>query len=112
MFQEPNTSMSSKSVELGETSGWLADFGESDSRSDFQEVKSEPGTNGNGSRSRQSIERDALRKYVRKRYLKSKSAPRPIVTTLSFCHNCIAFSLCSKRECPLGTAAASWTWTT
>ena len=73
--EELNMSMSSKSVELGESLGWLANFGESDSRSDFQEVKSEPWTNGMSSRSRQSIERDALRKYVRKRYLKSNSAP-------------------------------------
>ena len=57
---------SSKSVDLDQTSQWFADFDDSDSRSDFHDVSSEPGIN----KSRQSIERDALRKYVRKRYLK------------------------------------------
>jgi chromosome segregation ATPase len=57
---------SSKSVDVGQTNEWFADFDDSDSRSDFHDVRSEPGIN----KSRQSIERDALRKYVRKRYLK------------------------------------------
>jgi chromosome segregation ATPase len=58
--------VSSHSVDIVQTNEWFANFDESDNRSVFHDVRSEPGIN----KSRQSIERDALRKYVRKRYLK------------------------------------------
>jgi hypothetical protein len=57
----------------------MADFGEtstlgsndgSQTSASFAGIRSEPGAAG---QSRRSIERDALRKYVRKRYLKSKA---------------------------------------
>ena len=59
---------SSRSVgDFGQPVGWVADFeGDFDSKSDFHDARSDSGI----ARSRQSIERDALRKYVRKRYLK------------------------------------------
>ena len=53
--------------EFGQPSEWVADFEvDFDNSSDFHDARSEPGV----ARTRQSIERDALRKYVRKRYLK------------------------------------------
>jgi len=56
------------------TTGWLHEFGDSDSaassnHNSFEEARSEPGM----SQSRRSLERDALRKYVRKKYLKSQA---------------------------------------
>lgn len=70
-----NDTMSTQSAELHGGSGWLHDFdshstdSEDDSAS-FTGVRTEPSE----SQSRRSIERDALRKYVRKRYMKSKGS--------------------------------------
>ena len=48
---------------------WVSDFEvDFDSNSDFNEARSDPGFE---KAARQEIERDALRKYVRKRYLKN-----------------------------------------
>ena len=69
--------MSTASADLGNPSGWFADFGDSSTidstdhqGASFSGILSEPGAGG---QSRRAIERDALRKYVRKRYLKSKT---------------------------------------
>ena len=67
--------MSTYTADIGETTkGWIHDFdsmsSESGNRDSFDEAKSEPGV----SQSRRSIERDALRKYVRKRYMKHKGS--------------------------------------
>jgi hypothetical protein len=72
-----DTSMSTATADLGEATKWLADFDTNDDDCKKQpnnegfeplgdDAQSEPGL----SQSRRSIERDALRKYVRKRYLK------------------------------------------
>lgn len=71
---DENETMSTYSADIGETTkGWIHDFdsestSSSNNRDSFDEAKSEPGV----SQSRRSIERDALRKYVRKRYMKHK----------------------------------------
>ncbi|KAL7574508.1 hypothetical protein ACA910_015865 [Epithemia clementina (nom. ined.)] len=68
-------SMSTNSADLAHADGWMADFGEDASTLDSgSELGGRvPKTEPSGSKSRRSIERDALRKYVRKRYLKSRS---------------------------------------
>jgi chromosome segregation ATPase len=70
-----NESMSMESGEPQVASGWLHDFdsqstddSEDDSNVSFLGIHTTP----SDSQSRRSIERDALRKYVRKRYMKSK----------------------------------------
>lgn len=67
---ELNDTLSTQSAELNAASGWLHDF---DSREPDEPASSSAQTEPSSS-SRRSIERDALRKYVRKRYLKSKTA--------------------------------------
>jgi len=69
-----NDTMSTQSAELHGGSGWLHDFDShsvysSDDAASFAGARTEPSE----SKSRRSIERDALRKYVRKRYMKSKT---------------------------------------
>jgi hypothetical protein len=71
-------SMSTYTADLGEaTKGWIQDFDSQSSHSgsagmkeSFDGARSEPGAN----QSRRSMERDALRKYVRKRYMKHKTS--------------------------------------
>jgi chromosome segregation ATPase len=71
---EINDSMSTQSADLQGASGWLHDFDsqsiDSSEATSFAGIRTEPSE----SQSRRSIERDALRKYVRKRYLKSKTS--------------------------------------
>jgi hypothetical protein len=65
--------MSTKTPDLGEPTKWLHDFDSEDAHSRTESndgIRSEPGQ----SQSRRAIERDALRKYVRKRYLKYSGA--------------------------------------
>ena len=67
-----NESMSTNTADLRGATEWLHDFN-SDNASGFGEsvdgVRSEPGAQGIA---RRSVERDTLRKYVRRRYLKQK----------------------------------------
>jgi chromosome segregation ATPase len=69
-------STDTKSAELGSRSSWIHDFDEAstDSGQLDHSSMSEIQTEASQSDSRRSIERDALRKYVRKRYLRSKAA--------------------------------------
>ena len=69
----PREALSTNSANLGKPTSWLEDF-DNDKKSTFAGdvgvVKSENG-GGVEKGSRRAVERDALRKYVRKRYLKS-----------------------------------------
>mmetsp|Transcript_30634 Transcript_30634/g.43475 ORF Transcript_30634/g.43475 Transcript_30634/m.43475 type:complete len:484 (+) Transcript_30634:113-1564(+) len=66
-----NDTMSTKTAELGEATKWLQDVESNSDVSSTHEIKSEPGTGRTNSR---SAERDQLRKYVRKRYIKRQQA--------------------------------------
>ena len=66
--------LSTYTADIGETTkGWIHDFDTESTASSHQnsfDARSEPGAG----QSRRSIERDALRKYVRSRYMKHKSS--------------------------------------
>jgi chromosome segregation ATPase len=70
-----NDSMSSQSEEAHGATGWLHDFSSQSNDSDdesasFAEVRSK----ASSTQSRKAIERDAMRKYVRSKYMKSKGS--------------------------------------
>jgi len=75
-----NDEESKASPEAGDGNGWIPNFDSVDSNDStdnvsFSGIRTDPGIGGaSDSASRRSIERDALRRYVRKRYLKTKGS--------------------------------------